>query len=149
MPGSVNPAVLRCLSEQISDCAVRPRVLTSDGHAHAMHLAPDRAKGRPQRNSEIIEVLWQRGAELDVSPRWPVYRPETGRCYFIGVEPNHKMLYSLEREKPRPRSQSTPRDKTSSSGTPRSSPTAHSPSPPTADISSSNPTGDSIHVPRQ
>jgi RNA polymerase sigma factor (sigma-70 family) len=41
--------------------------------------------------AKIIEVLWQRGAELDVTPRWPVYCPE----------PNKRTLYSLERGKSR------------------------------------------------
>ena len=51
--------------------------------------------------AKIIEVLWQRGEELDVTPRWPVYWPETRRCYFVGVEPNKRTLYSLERGKSR------------------------------------------------
>ena len=51
--------------------------------------------------AKIIEVLWQRGEDLDVTPRWPVYWPETGRCYFVGVEPNKRTLYSLDRGKSR------------------------------------------------
>ena len=51
--------------------------------------------------AKIIEVLWQRGEELDVTPRWPVYWPETRRCYFVGVEPNKRTLYSLDRGKSR------------------------------------------------
>ncbi|MFI5458606.1 MAG: RNA polymerase sigma factor [Isosphaerales bacterium] len=52
--------------------------------------------------AKIIEVLWQRSKELDVTPRWPVYWPETRRCYFIGVEPTKKRtLYSLDRGKSR------------------------------------------------
>jgi RNA polymerase sigma factor (sigma-70 family) len=51
--------------------------------------------------AKIIEVLWQRGEELDVTPRWPVYSPETRRCIFIGIEPNKRTLYSLERGKSR------------------------------------------------
>ena len=49
--------------------------------------------------ARIIDVLWQRGDELNVTPRWPIYWPETRRCYFIGVEPNKRTLYSLERGK--------------------------------------------------
>ena len=51
--------------------------------------------------AKIIEVLWQRGEELDVTPRWPVYWPETRRCYFLGVEGNKRTLYSLDRGKSR------------------------------------------------
>ena len=51
--------------------------------------------------AKIIEVLWQRGDDLDVTPRWPVYWPETRRCYFVGVEPNKRTLYSLDRGKSR------------------------------------------------
>jgi dipeptidyl aminopeptidase/acylaminoacyl peptidase len=51
--------------------------------------------------AKIIEVLWKRSDELDVTPRWPVYWPETRRCYFVGVEPNKRTLYSVERGKSR------------------------------------------------
>ncbi len=54
---------------------------------------PDEAK--------IIEILWQRGDELDVTPRWPVYWPGTRRCYFLGVEGNKRELYFLDRGKSR------------------------------------------------
>lgn len=47
--------------------------------------------------ARIIEVLWKRGPELDVTPRWPVYSAETGRCFFVGVEPNKRTLYSVKR----------------------------------------------------
>jgi RNA polymerase sigma factor (sigma-70 family) len=47
--------------------------------------------------ARIIEVLWKRGPELDVTPRWPVYSPETDRCFFVGVEPNKRTLYSVKR----------------------------------------------------
>ena len=43
--------------------------------------------------AKIIEVLWKRSDELDVTPRWPVYWPETRRCYFVGVEPKKRTLY--------------------------------------------------------
>jgi hypothetical protein len=42
------------------------------------------------------EILWQRGDELDVSPCWPVYWPDTRRCYFSGVDLDKRTLYSLE-----------------------------------------------------
>jgi len=51
--------------------------------------------------AKIVEVLWRRGKELDVTPRWPVYWPETRRCYFIGVEADKRTLYSLDRGKSR------------------------------------------------
>jgi hypothetical protein len=51
--------------------------------------------------AKIIEVLWQRGEQLDVTPRWPLYRPETRTCYFIGVEPNRRTLFSVEPGKSR------------------------------------------------
>ncbi len=49
--------------------------------------------------AKVIEVLWRRSKELDVTPRWPVYRPETRRCYFMGGEWNKRVLYSIERGK--------------------------------------------------
>ena len=51
--------------------------------------------------TKIIEVLWQRGKELDVTPRWPVYWPPTRRCYFLGVDGTKRTLYSLDRGKSR------------------------------------------------
>jgi hypothetical protein len=51
--------------------------------------------------AKIIEVLWQRGKELDVTPRWTVYSPETHRCLFLGVVGDKRTLYSLERGKSR------------------------------------------------
>ena len=48
--------------------------------------------------AKIIEVLWKRGPDLDVVPRWPLYWPETGRCFFVGVaDGNRRTLYSVER----------------------------------------------------
>ncbi len=52
-------------------------------------------------HSTVIEVLWTRSKELDVSPRWPVYWPETRRCFFSGVEQNKRTLYSFDRGNPR------------------------------------------------
>ncbi len=51
--------------------------------------------------AKIIEVLWQRDKELDVTPRWPVYWPETRRCYFLGVEGEKRTLYYVDRGKSR------------------------------------------------
>ena len=54
--------------------------------------------------TKIIEVLWQRGEELNVAPCWPVYWPETRRCYFSAVDDDKRPLYSLElRESRRPK----------------------------------------------
>jgi Tol biopolymer transport system component len=52
--------------------------------------------------AKITEILWQRDQELDVTPRWPVYSPETRRCVFSGVvSEKKKTLYSVERGKSR------------------------------------------------
>jgi hypothetical protein len=50
---------------------------------------PDEAK--------IVEVLWKRSPDLDVEPSWPLYWPQTGRCFFVGLEPNKRTLYSVKR----------------------------------------------------
>ena len=52
---------------------------------------------RKPAEAKIIEVLWKRGEELDVTPRWPVYRPDTRRCFFVGVEPGKRTLFSVQR----------------------------------------------------
>jgi dipeptidyl aminopeptidase/acylaminoacyl peptidase len=49
--------------------------------------------------AKIIEVLWKRGEDLDVTPLWPVYWPETGRCIFVGREPERRTLYTVQRGK--------------------------------------------------
>jgi RNA polymerase sigma factor (sigma-70 family) len=46
---------------------------------------------------KIIEVLWKRGEDLDVTPRWPVYRADTRRCCFVGVEPMKRTLLWFQR----------------------------------------------------
>jgi RNA polymerase sigma factor (sigma-70 family) len=51
--------------------------------------------------AKIIEVLWHRDEALDVTPRWPVYSPQTRRCVFTGVVSEKKKLYSVERGKSR------------------------------------------------
>jgi Resolvase, N terminal domain/Homeodomain-like domain len=46
--------------------------------------------------AKVVRVLWKRGPELDVLPRWPLYRAATGQFFFVGVhEPNKRNLYKL------------------------------------------------------
>jgi hypothetical protein len=46
--------------------------------------------------AKIVRLLWKRGPELDVLPRWPLYRPSTGQFLFVGVDlPNARNLYKL------------------------------------------------------
>jgi hypothetical protein len=48
--------------------------------------------------ARIIEILWKRGADLDLAPRWPLYLPETRRCFFFGVDAeNKRALFSVKR----------------------------------------------------
>jgi RNA polymerase sigma factor (sigma-70 family) len=54
--------------------------------------------------ARVLEVLWKRDSDLDVIPRWPVFRPGTNQCFFEGVEPREeggpperRALYSLVR----------------------------------------------------
>ena len=42
---------------------------------------------REPAEAKILEVLWKRDADLDVVPRWPVFRPGTNQCFFEGVVP--------------------------------------------------------------
>ena len=42
---------------------------------------------REPAEAKILEVLWKRDADLDVIPRWPVFRPGTNQCFFEGVVP--------------------------------------------------------------
>ncbi len=42
--------------------------------------------------AKIIKVLWERGAELDLAPRWPLYLPQTETCYFFGVDASNKRV---------------------------------------------------------
>lgn len=55
---------------------------------------------RKPAEAKIIEVLWKRSDDLDVSPRWPVYREDTHLCYFVGEEPMKRMLLSVRRGEP-------------------------------------------------
>jgi RNA polymerase sigma factor (sigma-70 family) len=59
---------------------------------------------REPAEAKILEVLWKRDSDLNVIPRWPVFRPGTNQCFFEGVEPREeggpperRALYSLER----------------------------------------------------
>ena len=53
---------------------------------------------RDPAEAKIIKVLWQRGPDLDVFPQRPLYSPESGRCFFVGVaEGNRRTLYSVKR----------------------------------------------------
>ena len=56
---------------------------------------------RNPAEAKIIEVLWKRSSDLDVTPRWPVYQPEKRRCFFVGVEPDKRTLFSVQRGEPR------------------------------------------------
>jgi RNA polymerase sigma factor (sigma-70 family) len=51
--------------------------------------------------AKITEILWKRGPELDIAPRWPLFIPDTRTCYFFGVDPsNNRILFKITREKP-------------------------------------------------
>jgi RNA polymerase sigma factor (sigma-70 family) len=52
---------------------------------------------RKPAEAKIIEVLWKRSNDLDVTPRWPLYQPATSRCIFVGVEPMKRTLFSFQR----------------------------------------------------
>jgi Tol biopolymer transport system component len=52
---------------------------------------------RNPAEAKIIEVLWRRSDILDVTPRWPVYRADTRRGFFVGEEPTKRTLFSVER----------------------------------------------------
>jgi hypothetical protein len=54
---------------------------------------------RQPAETRIIELLWKRDADLDVIPRWPVFRPGTSQCFFEGEEPRKRALYSVMRGK--------------------------------------------------
>jgi hypothetical protein len=67
--------------------------LATGGEADSLALLDVRRPGE----AKVIEVLWKRSKELDVVPRWPVYRPETRTCYFVGAEARKRSLYSVRR----------------------------------------------------
>jgi len=52
---------------------------------------------RKPAEAKITEVLWKRSEDLNVTPRWPIYQPDTGDCFFVGEEPSKRRLYSLRR----------------------------------------------------
>jgi hypothetical protein len=41
-------------------------------------------------DAKIDQVLWRRGPELDVLPRWPLHRAGTGEFFFVGVGPQNR-----------------------------------------------------------
>lgn len=45
--------------------------------------------------AKVKQILWRRGDRLDVSPAFPVFSAETGRCLFVGREEKGMALYSL------------------------------------------------------
>jgi hypothetical protein len=55
---------------------------------------------REPADAKIVEILWTRQPDLDVEPSWPLYWPQTGRCFFVGLEPNKRTLYSTKRGQP-------------------------------------------------
>src|SRR5262249_15022539 len=55
---------------------------------------------RNPAKATIIDVLWERGEGPDVSPRWPVYCPDTRECFFVGEEPTKRMIYMVKRGEP-------------------------------------------------
>jgi Tol biopolymer transport system component len=67
--------------------------LSSDNEAGSIALLDVRNPSA----AKILEVLWKRSSELDVTPRWAVLRPGTRQCIFVGVEAKRRALYSVER----------------------------------------------------
>jgi dipeptidyl aminopeptidase/acylaminoacyl peptidase len=66
--------------------------LATNGEANSIALLDVRKPAE----AKIIEVLWKRGGDLDVAPRWPVYQPDKRRCVFVGEEPTMRTLYSVQ-----------------------------------------------------
>ncbi len=57
--------------------------------------------------------LWRKGDGLDLSPKYPVYSPGSGRLVFVGTGPEGMALYVLERGAAVPRRlEAGPLDKT-------------------------------------
>jgi hypothetical protein len=52
---------------------------------------------REPAEAKILEILWKRTADLDVTPRWPVFRPGTRQCFFQGVDGDKRTIYSVQR----------------------------------------------------
>jgi RNA polymerase sigma factor (sigma-70 family) len=70
--------------------------LATDGEPESIALLDVRKPGE----AKVIEVLWKRSQDLDVVPRWPVYRHDTRRCYFVGAEPRKRTIYTVRRGEP-------------------------------------------------
>jgi Tol biopolymer transport system component len=70
--------------------------LTTDGEPDSIALLDVRNPA----DAKVIDVLWKRGEDLDVEPRWPIYRPDTRRCYFGGQGDMKRSIYVVERGKP-------------------------------------------------
>jgi Tol biopolymer transport system component len=51
---------------------------------------------RKPAEAKIIQVLWKRSEDLNVNPRWPVYRPDTRQCFFVGEEPKKRTIYMVQ-----------------------------------------------------
>ena len=47
--------------------------------------------------AKVIEVLWKRSEGPNITPRWPAYRPKTGRCFFTSEVPGKRAIYSVQR----------------------------------------------------
>ena len=67
--------------------------LAMEGKDHSIALLDVREPAE----TKVIEVLWRRGGGLDVTPRWPAYRPDTRRCFFTGEEPMKRTLFAVQR----------------------------------------------------
>jgi hypothetical protein len=67
--------------------------LSSDNEADSIVLLDVRNPSA----AKILEVLWRRSSELDVTPRWTVLRPGTQQCIFAGAEAKRRALYTVER----------------------------------------------------
>jgi dipeptidyl aminopeptidase/acylaminoacyl peptidase len=52
---------------------------------------------RKPAEAKILEVLWKRSKDLDVTPRWLAFRPDTRQCFFVGQEPKKRAIYRVER----------------------------------------------------
>ena len=74
--GPRTPDLLVAELGRTRDAGVGPRQRGEEGDSIAL------LDVRKPAEAKIIEVLWKRSADLDVIPRWPVYRPETGHCYL-------------------------------------------------------------------
>ena len=67
--------------------------LSSDNEADSIVLLDVRNPSA----AKILEILWKRSSDLDVTPRWAVLRPGTRQCIFVGAEAKRRALYTVER----------------------------------------------------